>query len=61
MHLEKSPHNLDGSEYKIAMSFAAGYLLFITQGYITTHFFIIHEGRFQLVKQRRFGPLDSHA
>ena len=61
MHLSESPHNLDGSEYKIAMPFAAGYLLFITQGHINTHFFIIHEGRFQLVKQGRFDPLDSCA
>lgn len=61
MHLSKSPHNLDGSEYKIAMSFATGCLLFIIHGSITAHSFIIHEGSFQLVKRGGFGPLESHA
>lgn len=61
MHLTKSPHNLDGSEYKIAMSLATGCLLFIIHGSITAHSFIIHEGSFQLVKRGGFGPLESHA
>lgn len=61
MHLSKSRHNLDSSDYNITMSFATGYLLFSIQGYIAERSFIIHEGSFQLVKQGRSGPLDSHA
>lgn len=61
IHVSKSQHNLDSSDYKIAMSFATGYSLFSIQGYIAVHSFIIHEGSFQLVKQGRSGPLDGHA